>query len=525
MRLAAVNPFLLLLALVAPAAPAAPAATADDEMVKNFNEMYGEESSRVLATKDTQDDLDLAATLLEAAKVPNTPQPMIELLCEKTLDLAMKAAKDYEVAVRSLEVLAELIPDRKDDCLGRIIALRQRQYDTTKGDAHNAAAELLVEVLGKSAQARADAEDFDGAAALYRHALAVTPTAEGKDTVKDKIAQIAFRQKTARQRDDLKARVAAEPADKAARGELLRLYLVLLDDPAEAAKYLTDAEDETMRKSLTESLTPLAETAGPACLELGDWYLGLSRSAPAYSKAAMLARAAAYYSRFLELYTVDDELKGRATAGLKKIEATLYAGWIDLLPLARIPFPPDHTQWERQGDAIIIRGLHSFSDNLAFPVTVEGNYRLRVDVLHNSTAMWVRFPVGPARGEWWLAEQDNTSALSVGGKERVRDDTLTVDKGKRYVAEFSVTTRGDQIRVTLAVDGGRPMSWQGPLAPLTPFANFRPDVPWFFIGGVNPEMDIKSVRLLLPSTSKLVVTVKPPAPPQPPGKPGAKKKN
>ena len=520
MMFLALKPLALALALAALSAPAAPAAPADDETVKNFNEMYGEELSRVLDTRDVQDDLDLAATFLEAAKVPNTPQPMIEILCEKALELAMKSARDYETAVQSLEVLAALVPARKDDCLTRIIALRQRQYDTTKGEAHSAAAELLVEVLGKSAQAKADAEDFEGAAVIYRHALAVAPTIEGKDTVKDKIAQLAFRQKTARQRDDLKAKLAADPADKASRGELLRLYLVLMDNPAEAVKYLTDAEDETMRQRLPEAVTPLAEAPGPTCLELGDWYLGLSAGAPGYSRTAMLTRAAAYYSRFLDLYTVDDELKARAAACLKKAQAALFAGWINLLPLARIP---EASLWERQGDAIIIRGLHSFSDNLPFFMTVEGNYRLRVEVLHNSTGMWVRFPVGLARGEWWLGGKDNTCALNVGGKERASDDTLTIDKGRRYIAEISVATRGDQIRVTVAMDGGRPMSWQGPLASLTPIANLRPDMPRFSIGGVNPEMDIMSMRLLMPSTSKLVV-IQPPARQQP-GKQGAKKKN
>jgi len=521
MMLLALKPLLLVLALAAPPAPAATPATADDETVKNFNEMYGEEFNRVLGTRDAQDDRALAAAFLEAARVPNTPQPMIELLCQKALDLAMRAAKDYEAAVGSLEVLAELIPAGKEDCLAQIVALRQRQYDAAKGDAHNAAAELLVEALGKSAQAKADAEDFDGAAALCRHALAVAPTAEAKDAVKDKIALLAFRQKTARQLADLKAKVAAEPADKASRGELLRLYLVVLDNPAEAAKYLTDAEDETVRSCLPEAVAPLAEAPGPACLELGDWYLGLSAAAPGCCKAAMLTRAAAYYSRFLELYTVDDELKSRAADSLRKTEAALYAGWTDLLPLARIP---ETSHWERQGDAIVIRSLHSFSDNLAFLATVEGNYRLRVEVLHNSTGMWVRFPVGPARGEWWLGGRDNTCTLNVGGKERAGDDSMAVEKGRRYVAEISVTTRGDQIRVTVAVEGGRPMSWQAPLASLTPTANIRPDTPRFFVGGVNPEMDIKSMRLLLPSTSKLVPIVKPPAPPQQTGKQAPKKK-
>jgi hypothetical protein len=511
----------VLLALALLAAPAAPA---ESDPAKDFDEMYGEELKRVLGTREVQDDVDLAVQLLEAAKAPNAPPPMIALLCEKANELAMGAARDYEVAVQSLEVLAELLPAKKEDCLARIIALRQRQYDTTKGDAHNAAAELLVDALDKSAQAKADAEDFDGAAALYRHASAVAPTPEGKDAVKDKVAQLVFRQKTTKQLADLKAKAEANPPDKAARGELLRLYLVTLDNPAEAAKCLTDADDETMRKCLAEAATPLAETPGPACLELGDWYTGLSIGAPASCRGAMLMRAAAYYSRFIELYTVDDELKARATASLKKVEAALFAGWVDLLPLARIPLPPEKTQWERQGDAIIIRGMHSFNDNLAFPVTVEGAYRLRIEVLHNSTGMWVRFPVGVAQGEWWLGGKDNTCSLSVSGKERARDEILATETGRRYIAEISVTMRGDQVRVTVAVEGGRPMHWQAPVASLVPMRNLRPETPRFYVGGVNPEMDIKSLRLLLPPSSKLLPTAKPPQPQQP-GKQAPKKKN
>ncbi|MCX5685556.1 MAG: hypothetical protein NT049_18010, partial [Planctomycetota bacterium] len=477
-----------------------------------------------LGTKDAQDDLDLAAQLLEAARAPNTPPAMIVLICEKAYELAITGARDFNAAVQSLDVLADLLPARKEDCLARIITLRQRQYDANKGgEARNVAAEALADALERSAQFKAEAEDFDGAAAVYRHALAVSPTTESKDAVKDKIALMIFRQKTARQLEDLKAKVAASPADKPARGEMLRLYLVALNNPAEAAKCLTDTDDETTRRLLTEAVAPLLETPGPACLELGDWYLGLSVGAPGFSKTAMLARSAAYYSRFLELYTADDELKTRAAAGLKKVEATLYAGWTDLLPLARIPLPPEKSQWERQGDAIIIRGLHSFRDNLEFPVNVEGSYKLRIDVLHNSTGLWVRFPVGVSQGEWWLGGKDNSCTLSVGRKERARDDSLTVETGRRYVAEISVAIRGDQIRVTVTVEGGRPMQWQAPVASLAPMQNLRPETPRFSVGGINPEMDIKSLRLLLTSSSKLLPTVKPPKPQQP-GKQAPKKK-
>jgi hypothetical protein len=127
-----------------------------------------------------------------------------------------------------------------------------------------------------------------------------------QDEIQGRIDLATMRERLRKRVSDLKARLAANPQNVAARTEALRLCLVDLDDPGGAATFLNESCDETMRKYVPAAAKGVGAAPELACRELGQWYRGLAGDAQALSKPAMLTRARDYLERFLELHTAQD---------------------------------------------------------------------------------------------------------------------------------------------------------------------------------------------------------------------------
>ena len=154
--------------------------------------------------------------------------------------------------------------------------------------------------------------------------MATTINSESRAAILAQLAGLASQQQVEKQIAALKARLAADPKDASSRKEIVRLYLVEMDNPAEAAKFLDETLDEPMRKYVPAAAKPVEDAPEAACTQLGDWYMGLAdQAATPASKGAMLGRAQAYYQRFLALHTATDLGRTAATLTLKKIEDAL----------------------------------------------------------------------------------------------------------------------------------------------------------------------------------------------------------
>jgi formylglycine-generating enzyme required for sulfatase activity len=188
------------------------------------------------------------------------------------------------------------------------------------------AAILLAIPLRVLADSQAAAGDTDGAGLTLRQAVAVAAAikSESKAALQARIETLASQQQVEKQIAALKAKLDADPKDAASRQELVRLYLVELDNPAEAAKFLDEKCDEATRKYVPAAAKPVEDAPEAACTELGDWYKGLAdQAASPASKGAMLRRAQAYYQRFLVLHTATDLGRTAATLTLKRIADAL----------------------------------------------------------------------------------------------------------------------------------------------------------------------------------------------------------
>jgi formylglycine-generating enzyme required for sulfatase activity len=299
---------------------------AADEAADAFNKLYGEDLKRVAATPAPADDVALAKQLLEAAGKAADQPAFLALLCEKACELAIKDSTGYPTAKAAADLLAASVPEKKVESLQKIAAMYQRAYATARAEAKAKAGEALIETLKALADAHAATQDFDGAGATLKQALAVATTikSESRAALQTQLAGLASQQQAEKQIAALKAKLEADPKDAASRKELVRLCLVEMDDPAEAAKFLDETCDEATRKYVPAAAKPVEDAPELACTQLGDWYRGLSDQAAApASKGAMLCRAQDYYRRFLVLHTAEDLGRTAATLALKKIEDAL----------------------------------------------------------------------------------------------------------------------------------------------------------------------------------------------------------
>lgn len=382
----------------------------------------------------------------------------------------MKAPSGCATAAQAMELLADQVPDRRADCLDKAAALRQRQYEAAKKRDKAKAAEELLETLLAAADAKAGIHATADAIALYRRALPLASAMgqEKKGEVQSRLDRVLARQRVEKQVGDLKTKLRASPDDTPTRKELVRLCLVELDDPAQAATFLNESCDEPMRKYIPAVAKGVQDAPELACVELGDWYLGLSDKASTTGKGAMMARAYAYYDRFLSLHKTEDSARSEALMARKKVEeglakfgetrADVPSPWVDLLKLTD---PAKHTiesTWEFKAGALVLNG----NGRLDFPCVPQGSYELLVVLTGLEGAMISRIllPVGsngvvvefgPSGGRMFAA-RSAVQMLSTGA----------LIKGQEYALDIRVTQTKDQAEITVNLNDKPYMHCQGP---------------------------------------------------------------
>ncbi|MBE3070065.1 MAG: hypothetical protein IMZ66_07495, partial [Planctomycetes bacterium] len=162
------------------------------------------------------------------------------------------------------------------------------------------------------------------AVALYRRAMPLAATLRdvNRDELKTKLDYAVTRAGFRGQVEKLEALLKADPNDQEARSELVRLYVVELDNPAQAAKRLDLSRDSlSARFVLLAGMSPesLPRRALP---EVGRWYHGLAEKSSAQGRLIALMRAKTYFERYLASEEPGDQRLEVATA-LDQVDAVL----------------------------------------------------------------------------------------------------------------------------------------------------------------------------------------------------------
>jgi hypothetical protein len=255
--------------------------------------------------------------------------------CPTAIEAARKAAQGAE-------------PTQKPAWLWRLVDAHKLALRGAPAKERNKAGATLVDRQIAAADALADMQEIDEALRCYNDAL---PTARRYAPIREDEIAAKIRELTTRRRVDAdvarcKALLAKDPANLAARRKLIRLYLLELDEPAEARKLLTAAVDEQWRTYVPLAVRGAARLDDEACVEqMGDWYkevLAEGEDLTLKGKANALVTARTYYERFLELHPKRDIANARARAKLVKLESLL----ADLQPRSL----PRKSHWHKRGN-------------------------------------------------------------------------------------------------------------------------------------------------------------------------------
>ena len=488
-----------------------PRSTRAAEALDAFENLYGEDLKRVASTRDPDDDVALAAKLLEAAQKATKQPDFLAVLCEKAWELGKTHATGHATAIEAMKRLAWEVPEKKAACLENIATLYQAEYSAARGADRVAAGEALIAALVVAIDARTEAGDATAAAALCRRALVVAKRIRSgaANNIQARLRGLAVRERTEKEATALEERLKADPTNAATRSQLVKMLVVDLDNPVEASRFIDDGSEPAMKKYVPAAAKGVEDCPELACVELGDWYRGLANQADSGAKADMLARARAYYKRFLNLHKADDLARTQTTLALEKVDEALAklapsgrdastassAGWVDLLRLVDLKRDVEEGTWERKDDGILVLET-AWHPKCKIPVSIEGSYRLQVEftALERASNVYVSFPAAEATCRWQLEGSKN--ALSVNGADRAKGE-LRLAKGRKYVAEITVTGRAGHGEITVTVDGQPAVRWEGKASDFALPKGRGPDPRPLRLGVVNTRALFTALRVKL----------------------------
>jgi len=267
-----------------------------------------------------------AAKILTAARSMNATPAIQIRLCELAYEQGMKTPAGYVAAIAALELLETISPTRARSWRDRRLDAYRLLYYRSKGASRVDNGQKYLDLLRARARASEKGDKWGDAAKFYSQAYQVARSLKlpVKSALFDSMRQAnSFKMLHNRVGVLVKA-LTARPADVSARKQLVMTYLVDLDRPGEAAKYVNDAIDAQLRTNVVMAGKDASVLADADLLALGVWYHALSDKATMkYAKIQMLLRAHDNLTMYLEVYPKADARRLRTTALLKQVAADL----------------------------------------------------------------------------------------------------------------------------------------------------------------------------------------------------------
>ncbi|MBI1371736.1 MAG: hypothetical protein GC159_03105 [Phycisphaera sp.] len=479
-------------------APSAAAVSKPDPKAL-FDELFGGEVKRVTGTPDPADDLQLAKTLLDAAQNTADNPQLVAVLAEQAATLAAKSPEGGAVTDTALRLLIDKAPERRVELLKQLVDANQKAYLKTPIADRPAAGEKLIDTMLDLAAAQLAEDNPSDAILTYRRAgvIGTSIHTSRRDELKALLDEAVAAQRVQNQIDTARARVKANPQDKAAAAELVRLHIVELDDPTEARKYTFLIDDETMKTNIRLASGKQDDMTEDQFMALADWYKDLAPTAGALrSRATMYQHAADYYDAFLAKHTATDLVQTKATLERKRVGDQLAAlterlgpsalsvqrssAWVDVLALvdpAKHARGPEAGQWTKDNN-----GVHSvsYAGTIVMPVTITGSYDLEMVTSHGESRngrFSLEIPVGTTSTTLFVysSADDLPNAFAFVNDQRVQDEANPTrfrypmtEENHDYTVGIKVRVKGDNASLTVSIDGKGGVQWEGPLAQLTP---------------------------------------------------------
>ena len=276
--------------------------------------------------RETRSAAAAAKELVASAKGLADASAVQTRLCEKAYECGVAAPAGYASALAALDLLAKVAPARTAEWDGKRLKVYRLGY--LRGDRKDKFINggKYVEMLVGRAERCGKADDWPGAAKLYAvaHGVARTLKLPERPAIYERMREANNWIVVYSRLAGLKTAVEKNPDDTKNRKRLVEMYLIDLDTPHQAAKYLGDGLDAALRKNVSLAAREASELTDTDFLTLGQWYRSLAtRTAARTAKARLLTRARDNLVMYLEVYTKKDLQHLRVAKTLKAIDAEL----------------------------------------------------------------------------------------------------------------------------------------------------------------------------------------------------------
>ncbi|MEX2214756.1 MAG: hypothetical protein WD768_11540 [Phycisphaeraceae bacterium] len=491
-----INTFALMSAFAVPSF----AADADDAQA-GFDALYGQKLREASATASREDDVALAKQMLATAETAGGAPKLKALLCDKAYELAARDPAGYDVAAGAMTMIAQAFPEKAGDARLKIIDLRQKQFARARGDEKNEVGATLIGLLVTHGDTALAQKKVDDAADDYRRALTVARLIRSPQTaaLDAKIARVAHLKRVWARIDSLEGQLKGNAEDGKVADEIVKLYVVDLDDPMGAKLVLPGASDASLRTQVPLAMKPLGELAEGESLSLAQWYQEHAKSAGPPAKPGMLNRARAYLQRFLEQHEAEDVQRITANVRLQETSAMMAKLGIEPYPIGGQPGDSSdsataaasgkvmdliklldptkhvlHGQWQIK-DGTIAKTTREGGAMVRLPVLPKGDYELALQLTLTGAGghVCIVLPVGEASVNFFAEFQGATLLAAVDGIEAYRKDNPTrsetggLVQSQKHQIVIKVTTKKDMAQIIVERDGKELIKWEGEQKSLT----------------------------------------------------------
>ena len=290
----------------------------------DFQSLFGNEIKRVVASRNGKEFAALAGQMLLAAKSVEDRPDLDILLWTRAAEFGAKDPSGFTAAIKALRHLLREAPDDSSRWVEKLSAIYKRRYMAARGaERAKVGAERVAELI-TIADAQTAAGRGREAMATYRRALSAATLIRSvrRAEIIEKIKAANALATVQRDIEKLKRSLANDPDNTKTRTAAVQLYLLELDDPAQAAKLLTDDLDEKLRTYVLLAAKNIEDVEVGACFELGRWYWEMFPSARTpRAKSVVLRRTRACIERFGSLHTAKGIFRLKAEVILKKVNA------------------------------------------------------------------------------------------------------------------------------------------------------------------------------------------------------------
>lgn len=448
---------------------------AAEQAKRDFDELFGSQVHQAQKASRPDEDLKLASQILDAARGASISPELMTLLCAAVCDLSGNTPAGQELAIQAAELLTKASPDKALYAQRKLLEVSTRLYSAASGETKTQAGRDCIEKLLSLAEAQTPAGDLSQAASDLKTAERIA-TQIGAESIRPIRAKIQLLDMTAagtKKAAQLHAKFKTNPVDAATREALIKVLLLELDRPAEAATYLSSDSDVTLRTNIPLAAGVADDLPAEACIELSRWYDALAETASGAGVPNALRRARTYCRRFLDTHPDKDAHRLFAQAQLKKLDAAMdkyepKPEWTNVLVLVDLTRHVRWGTWAWNGSALgITKGAPR--TRLIIPAIPDGDYEIAATFARTEGLGSTRFylPVGNSTCMLVLgADKAQICGLDrVAGTDATTNATRTLAPAlagpARHTVLAKVIRRSDKAEIAVTLDGNDLFTWTG----------------------------------------------------------------